>query len=121
MEKKCIFNLMNGNFNYIFYILYFLILINKLLILRLLIIYGVYNFKLYINFRKLHKNLGNPRNLNRLTKFPKSLRSQKLGFKASKPLIFGTVKYIDSIFYLTNKVRGLCVGGDLEILFFGSF
>ena len=36
--------------------------------------------------------------------------------------IFGRVIDIVSIFYLTkNEVRGLCVGGDMAILFFCHF
>ena len=32
------------------------------------------------------------------------------------PLIVGTVKDIDSIFYcIENQVRGLCIGGDMVI------
>ena len=37
-------------------------------------------------------------------------------------LIFGSGIDIVSIFYRTkNQVRGLCVGGDMSILFFGDF
>ena len=33
-------------------------------------------------------------------------------------LIFGILKYADNIYYFTkNHVRGLCVGGDMTILF----
>ena len=33
-----------------------------------------------------------------------------------------TVKDTDNIYYSTkNQVRGLCVGGDMAILFFGDF
>ena len=38
------------------------------------------------------------------------------------PRTLGTVIYIISIFYRTkNQVRGLCVGRDMIILFFGHF
>ena len=37
---------------------------------------------------------------------------------SSHNLIFGTVKDTDNIYYSTkNQVRGLCVGGDITILF----
>ena len=37
-------------------------------------------------------------------------------------MIFGRVIDIVSIFYSTkNQVRGLCVGGDMAILFVGHF
>ena len=37
-------------------------------------------------------------------------------------LDFGTVKDNDNIYYSTkNQVRGLYVGGDMAILFFGDF
>ena len=36
--------------------------------------------------------------------------------------IFGMVKDNDNIYYCTkNHVRGLCVGGDMAISFFGDF
>ena len=37
-------------------------------------------------------------------------------------LIFGTVKDTNNIYYSTkNQLRGLCVGGDMAIVFFGNF
>ena len=43
-------------------------------------------------------------------------------YTPSTHLIFGTVKDTDNIYYSTkNQVRGLYVGGDMAILFFGDF
>ena len=37
-------------------------------------------------------------------------------------LIFGIIKDADNIYYCTkNQVRGLCLGGNMVIIFFGSF
>ena len=56
-----------------------------------------------------------------VAKTARSEKNKMIIYPPTHPRTFGTIKYIVSIFYRTkNKVRGLCVGGDMVILFFSD-